>query len=231
MYREAHTFFEDLFEATQLKRRKKICKLFSETDLLIIDETGTVVGRYAKTWRANEPWYVAGTGPVIFTVAGVDATCIICHDLRYPELVRLGVAAGARIVFIANNEAGLDREDKQLGYRSMQIARATESMVFAVMANAPADARRFGRPNSSHGNSKIIDPLGNVLDEAGWFEERLVTAAIDLTAADGSPPRRVLGELESSWGRYDQVPEQPALARWMREGVKLVTRLGPERKK
>lgn len=38
VYREAHTFFEDLFEATQLKRRKKVTKLFSETDLLIIDD-------------------------------------------------------------------------------------------------------------------------------------------------------------------------------------------------
>jgi DNA replication protein DnaC len=38
VYREAHSFFEDLFEATQLKRRKKLNKLFSETDLLIIDD-------------------------------------------------------------------------------------------------------------------------------------------------------------------------------------------------
>mgnify|MGYP000464665908 CR=1 FL=1 len=38
VYREAHTFFEDLFEAAQLKRRKKVNKLFSETDLLIIDD-------------------------------------------------------------------------------------------------------------------------------------------------------------------------------------------------
>lgn len=38
VYREAHTFFEDLFEATQLKRRKKVTKLFSETDLLVIDD-------------------------------------------------------------------------------------------------------------------------------------------------------------------------------------------------
>ena len=38
LYREAHSFFEDLFEATQLKRRKKVSKLFSETDLLIIDD-------------------------------------------------------------------------------------------------------------------------------------------------------------------------------------------------
>lgn len=38
LYREAHTFFEDLFEADQLKRRNKVNKLFSESDLLIIDD-------------------------------------------------------------------------------------------------------------------------------------------------------------------------------------------------
>lgn len=38
IYREAHIFFEDLFEATQTKKRKKISKHFSEADLLIIDD-------------------------------------------------------------------------------------------------------------------------------------------------------------------------------------------------
>jgi len=38
VYREAHAFFEDLFESDQLKRRKKLTKLFSETDLLVIDD-------------------------------------------------------------------------------------------------------------------------------------------------------------------------------------------------
>jgi DNA replication protein DnaC len=38
VYREAHAFFEDLFESAQLKRRKKVAKLFSETDLLVIDD-------------------------------------------------------------------------------------------------------------------------------------------------------------------------------------------------
>lgn len=38
IYREAHTFFEDLFEAFELKRKKKVNKLFSEADLLIIDD-------------------------------------------------------------------------------------------------------------------------------------------------------------------------------------------------
>ena len=38
IYREAHTFFEDIFEAAQTGKRKKINKLFSESDLLIIDD-------------------------------------------------------------------------------------------------------------------------------------------------------------------------------------------------
>ena len=91
---------------------------------LVIDEKGVSLGRYTKTWRAGEHWYEAGEGPVVFRIAGVDATVIICHDLRYPELARLGVAAGAQIVFIANNESGLTSEQKLLGYRSMQISRS-----------------------------------------------------------------------------------------------------------
>ena len=38
MYREDHTFFEDLFEASQLKRTKKVNKFFCEADLLVIDD-------------------------------------------------------------------------------------------------------------------------------------------------------------------------------------------------
>ena len=38
VYREAHQFFEDLFASTQLKQRKKTTKLFSESDLLVIDD-------------------------------------------------------------------------------------------------------------------------------------------------------------------------------------------------
>ena len=38
IFREASLFFEDLFEATQLGTRPKVNKLFSETDLLIVDD-------------------------------------------------------------------------------------------------------------------------------------------------------------------------------------------------
>ncbi len=194
-------------------------------DVMIVREDGRLLGRYAKTWRAGEPWYSAGTGPVIFTVGGVESTVMICHDLRYPELVRLPVTAGAQIIFIANNEGGLHAENKLLGYRSMQISRATESHVFGVMANAPADVENMNSSNSSHGNSKIVDPMGNVLDEAGSFEERLVTADLDLSQAIRQPALRTIGRDSTSAELYGTEIEHPEYAAWLKQGLKLVTRL------
>jgi len=193
--------------------------------VLIINEKGKVLGRYEKTWRAGEPHYVAGTGPVIFTVAGVEATVIICHDLRYPALTRLGVAAGAQIVFIANNESGITSEHKLLGYRSMQISRATENLVYSVMSNSPADPENVRRGNCSHGNSKIVDPMGNVLDEAGVFEERLVVATLDLKKATRSPVTRTLGTSDDIEKRYGVRIEHPSYTEWMKQGLNLVKRL------
>ena len=95
----------------------------------------------------------------------------------------------------------------------MQISRATENMVYAVMANAPADADNLGRRNTSHGNSMIVDVLGDVLDEATSFEQRLVVAQLDLSKATGSPAQRTLGE------------EHPAYAEWIRAGLQLVQHL------
>ncbi len=86
-------------------------------------------------------------------------------------------------------------------------------MVYAVMANAPADADNLGRRNTSHGNSMIVDVLGDVLDEATSFEQRLVVAQLDLSKATGSPAQRTLGE------------EHPAYAEWIRAGLQLVQHL------
>ena len=38
VYREAHVFFEDMFEAEQTQKQKKIFKLFTQADLLVIDD-------------------------------------------------------------------------------------------------------------------------------------------------------------------------------------------------
>ena len=101
------------------------------------------------------------------------------------------------------------QENKLSAYRAMPIARATENGIFLVMANAPGNPRDLHSPSQSHGNSKIVHPDGNVLVEAGYFEEGLVTATIDLEGATGSIARRAM-------------EDDTVLRDWMAEGRELV---------
>jgi len=178
--------------------------------LLAIDKGGRVQGRYAKTHLAERwPGLVPGRILPVYTLAGVKSCFIICHDVRYPELVRLPAAAGARICYFISNESPLTKEHKLSAYRAMPIARATENGIFCVMANAPADPKNMNAPNQSHGNSKIIDPDGNVIAEAGYFEERLVTATIDISRATRNIAKRAIND-------------DTILKDWLRNGVRLV---------
>src|SRR5688572_2536222 len=178
--------------------------------LLLIDRDGTVKGRYSKTHLA-ERWPAPGRRLLVADLAGAPSCFIICHDVRYPELVRLPAIAGAQVCYFCSNESGLLHEHKLSAYRAMPIARATENSIYLVMANAPANPENLRSPSQSHGNSKIVNPDGNVLAEAGHFEERLVVAEIDLEAADRRVARRA-------------VEDETILREWMKQGVALVER-------
>ncbi len=177
--------------------------------LLAIDRDGSARGRYSKTYRA-EKWPAMGHVLPVWTLAGVKSSFIICHDIRYPELVRLPAIAGAQICYFSSNESGLVEEHKLSAYHAMPVARATENSIFLVMANAPADPKNMLSPSQSHGNSKIIHPDGNVLAEAGYFEERLVSAEIDPKRATRSMARRA-------------VDEGTIVSEWLRAGSRFVT--------
>ncbi|MFH1571123.1 MAG: carbon-nitrogen hydrolase family protein [Gemmatimonadota bacterium] len=176
--------------------------------LLVIDRDGRPAGRYAKTHLAEE-WPAPGRHLPVYRVAGVPSCFIICHDVRYPELVRLPAIAGARICYFCSNESGLVQERKLSAYWAMPVSRATENGIYLVMANAPGDPDHLRSPSQSHGNSKIVHPDGSVLVEAGHFEERLVAATIDLSAARGAMARRA-------------VEDETVLRDWLRQGVGLV---------
>lgn len=176
--------------------------------VLVADKGGLVRGRYSKIFRA-ETWPQPGRKLAVWTVAGVKSCFIICHDIRYPELVRLPAIAGAQICYYSSNESGLLEEHKLSAYRSMPISRATENSIYLVMANAPADAGNMRGASQSHGNSKIIHPNGNVLSEAGYFPETLVSVTIDLKAADRAVARRC-------------VNEGVVVSPWLRDGARLV---------
>lgn len=147
---------------------------------IVITPEGKVLARYHKIQLA-ESWPVAGNELVLFHIDGVPASIIVCHDERYPELVRLPVLAGARVVFYTSHESGLTHESKIDPYRAQIQARAVENTVYVVQANAPANSDMTG----SHGQSRIIAPDGNIVAEASMFGEDVVPATLELKKSTG----------------------------------------------
>jgi predicted amidohydrolase len=170
---------------------------------IVIDETGKVVERYHKIQLA-EKWPSWGDHLSVFRLFGVPCSIIICHDERYPELVRLPVLAGARVVFYLSHESPLKQETKLNPYRAQIQARAVENGVFIVHANAPANTDATG----SHGQSRLIMPDGNIMKEAGMFTEETLTATFELKLATAANAKRSLSH--------------GPLAKWYADGVKSV---------
>lgn len=163
---------------------------------VVIAPSGKILARYHKIQLA-ESWPTAGNELLVFRIDGVPASIIVCHDERYPELVRLPVLAGARIVFCLSHESGLHKESKIAPYRAQVQARAVENTVYVVQANAPANADATG----SHGQSRLIAPDGNLIEEASIFGEDVIAATLDLERATGRQAQQSIdrGPLGDWW--------------------------------
>jgi omega-amidase len=184
--------------------------------LAIFERDGRLAGRYGKTFLGGDTWCDNYKGKIpIVEIAGIKACFAICRDIRYPEIVRLPAILGAQILIFCTCESGLTAEHKLSAYRAMPISRAAENEIYVLMANAPANPDNIRSTESSHGNSKIIDPLGNVLVEAGYFEERAVVADIDFSLASRRVATRVL-------------KEPTILQDWYRQGLQYVEEVVPE---
>ncbi len=80
-----------------------------------------------------------------------------CYDLRFPELARLLVDHGAEVLVVP--AAWVAGPRKVEHWRTLVRARAIENTVFVVAAAQPG-------PRYT-GHSLVVDPLGDVLAEAG----------------------------------------------------------------
>ncbi|MEA4913520.1 MAG: carbon-nitrogen family hydrolase [Christensenella sp.] len=145
----------------------------------VFDRAGSCVAEYDKTHLFSPSGegeaYQAGDQIVTFPLDGVTYGIMICYDLRFPELARALALSGARVVFIP---AEWPRQrTEQL--RTLLSARAIENQMFAALCNGCGEAygTEFG------GSSAIVDPLGNVLAQAG-AGETIIFAEIDFAEQD-----------------------------------------------
>ena len=160
--------------------------------LVVFDRRGREKFRYHKihlTLRDAE-FFTPGNSVAFFHIDGVPCTAILCHERRYPELVRLPVMMGAQIVFHPN--AGLDSlvvsKAKRRGRDGIAV-RAFENQVFYVFANSVGPQ---GGELWSAGDSKIVAPDSRVLALANNRDEMLVHASVDLSQAGRKYAREAL---------------------------------------
>ena len=94
----------------------------------------------------------------------------ICYDLRFPELFRRGVRAGAEAFVLGANWPSA----RQTHWRALAIARAIENQAWVLGVN-----RCGSDPHLDYlGGSIVVDPKGAVAGELGE-EEGILSVAID----------------------------------------------------
>ncbi len=115
-------------------------------------------------YRESERLRAGPVAPALVDVGGFRIGLMTCYDLRFPELARMLVAEGAELVVLpAAWVAGPRKVDH---WRTLVRARAIENTVYVAAAAQPG-------PRYT-GHSMVVDPLGDVLAEAGEQPEVLV---------------------------------------------------------
>ena len=170
--------------------------------LLVFNRRGQEIFRYSKIHLTTRDarFFTRGDALAFFRLDGIPCTAIICHERRYPELVRLPVMLGAQIVFHPN--AGLDAlavsKGKRRGRDGIAL-RAFENEVYYVFANAVGPQ---GEGLWSAGDTKIVAPDSRALALANNRDATVIQAELDLSRASRKYAREALAQpafLRAHW--------------------------------
>jgi predicted amidohydrolase len=136
---------------------------------------GRIIGKHRKTklfplTHEVETFKAGDSVEIIKTPIG-DLGIMICYEVRFPEIARRLTKLGAKIIAVL----AVFPKERIEHWKILLRARAIENQVYVVGANCVNE--------SCGGNSMIIDPLGNVLAEAGKDEE-VISAEIDPNFVD-----------------------------------------------
>ena len=152
---------------------------------VLISPAGKIVERYDKIhmfdvdlpngecWRESNN-FVPGEKAVISSLPFADIGLSICYDVRFPQLYRSLVHAGANVLTIP---AAFTKQTGEAHWHVLLRARAIENAAY-VMAAAQGGKHEDGR--ETYGHSLIIDPWGQILSEADGDEPTYIVAEIDL---------------------------------------------------
>jgi predicted amidohydrolase len=154
----------------------------------VINRRGEIVHEYAKVNMAgrDEKTYCRGGDKLsLFEIEGILCTLVICRDGRHPELYRIPAMAGAQILFqpsCSSDEIEAVTWKRTSGRAQQPVG--PNSKIFHCVANTIGESPD-GKQTSS-GSSFIREPSGIPLAEAGYYQEEMITAVLDLSRASRS---------------------------------------------
>lgn len=179
-----------------------VAGMFEQTDglpfntLVVVGADGELRQTYRKIhlydsfgYRESERLLPGDVTPVVVEIGGRPVGLMTCYDLRFPELARALVDAGAELLLVP--AAWVAGERKLDHWRTLLAARAIENTVHVAAAAQGGD--RYT------GHSLVADPWGSIVVEAGSGPEivqALVEADVVARARDENPSlanRRLVG--------------------------------------
>jgi predicted amidohydrolase len=171
---------------------------FSNT-VVAVDPQGTIVAKYRKLHlydafgQRESDWVVPGSieEPETFALGELTVGIQTCYDLRFPEVTRRIVDAGADLVLVPSE--WVRGPLKEQHWRTLVTARALENTVYLAAADQA--------PPIGVGNSMIVDPMGVELVTLG---EQTDVALAWISASRLSEVRTVNPALELR--RFSVVP-------------------------
>ena len=136
--------------------------------LVALDPHGELVAHYRKVHlydafgQRESDWVVPGAvePPQIFAVGGFTAGMQTCYDIRFPEVTRQLVDAGADLVLVPSEWVRGPLKETHWG--TLLTARAIENTVYLAAADHT--------PPVGVGNSMVLDPMGVELAGLGEAE-------------------------------------------------------------
>ena len=153
--------------------------------LVAVAPDGSLAATYRKIhlydsfgYRESDRLSAGEIEPVVIDVGGMATGLMTCYDLRFPEMGRALVDAGAELFVVP--AAWVAGEHKLNHWRTLLAARAVEDTV-AVAAAAQGGKRYTG-------HSLVVDAWGSIVGEAGDGDD-LVQA--DIEPADVAQARDV----------------------------------------
>ncbi len=131
------------------------------------------VHRYAKihpfTFAGEHEHYAAGDERVTVEIEGVRVSLYVCYDLRFAdEFWEVGPDTDLFVV-VANWPAARRRH-----WTSLLLARAIENQCYVAGVNRVGS----GDGLDYAGDSRIVDPMGEIVAEAG-SDETIIAADVD----------------------------------------------------